>query len=62
MSLPRVSASLGSHPKLLTLLESLFAFRDDPLVHDAKENAAVNRPCGCRCSPPPTALSMDLGV
>lgn len=29
---------LASHPKLLTLLDSLFGFRDDPLVHGAKEN------------------------
>lgn len=38
VSLPKGWAALGSHPKLLTLLESLFAFRDDPLVRGAKEN------------------------
>lgn len=38
VSLPKGWAALGSHPKLLTLLESLLAFRDDPLMHDAKEN------------------------
>lgn len=38
VSLPKVWVALGSHTKLLTLLESLFVFRDDPLVHGAKEN------------------------
>lgn len=38
VSLPKGWAALSSHPKLLTLLESLLAFRDDPLVRGAKEN------------------------
>ena len=52
VSLPKGWAALGSRPKLLTLLESLFAFRDDPLMHGVKENSVVNRPGGCRYSFP----------
>ena len=64
VSLPKGWAALGSHPKLLTLLESLFAFRDDPLMHGAKENSVVNRPGRRTYFPPslPAALSLGLGA
>lgn len=53
VSLPQGWAAMGSRPKLLTLLESLFAFRDGPLMHGAKENGAVNGPGGCGFLPTP---------
>lgn len=61
VSLPQGWAAMGSRPKLLTLLESLFAFRDGPLMHGAKENGAVNGPGGCGFLPTPLPSAFSPG-